>query len=225
LDAYGNPVRIGTVLVIDPAQSTIVTEIFECYGAGETTVAIATELNRRGVPSAGSTWNRKTRRASGWMFTSVRVILKNPLYTGQQRWNATQFVRDPDTNKYLRRHRPKSEWITHQIEELRIVSDDVFQRAQARSKSVSSADPRLKSGGKSKYLLSGLLRCESCGAHYIIADKFKYACSSFLGGGNCTNGVYVRRDALEDAILGPIRNGLRDPAVVASMAAAIEADF
>lgn len=225
LDAYGEPVRIGTMLILDPVQSKIVAEIFERYCAGETTVAIASDLNRRGVPSAGSTWNRKTHRASGWMYSSVRVIIKNPLYTGQQRWNATQFVRDPDTHKYLRRHRPKSEWVTHQIEELRIVSDEVFQRAQARGHSVSDNDPRLKSGGKSKYLLSGLLRCETCGAHYIVADKFKYACSTFLGGGNCKNGVYVRRDALEDVILGPIRTGLRDPAVVAKMAADMEAEF
>jgi hypothetical protein len=56
-------VRIGTTLVIDPVQSKIVAEIFERYCAGETTVAIATELNRRGAASAGSTWNRKTHRA------------------------------------------------------------------------------------------------------------------------------------------------------------------
>jgi hypothetical protein len=67
------------------------------------------------------------------MYTSVCVIIKNPLYIGQQRWNATQFVRDPDTNKYLRRHRPRSEWVTHLIEEVRIVSEEVFQRAQARA--------------------------------------------------------------------------------------------
>jgi site-specific DNA recombinase len=44
------------------------------------------------------------------MGSSVRAILMNPLYTGQQRWNASQFVKDPETGKHLRRQRPKAEW-------------------------------------------------------------------------------------------------------------------
>lgn len=38
---------------------------------------IAAELNRRGVPSPGSSWKRVTRRAKGWMGSGVRVILRN----------------------------------------------------------------------------------------------------------------------------------------------------
>jgi site-specific DNA recombinase len=44
------------------------------------------------------------------MASAVRGMLKNPLYTGQQRWNASQYLRDPDTGKDRRRARPESEW-------------------------------------------------------------------------------------------------------------------
>jgi hypothetical protein len=71
---------------------------------------VSRELNEDGVPSAGSTWRRKTRRCRGWMASAVRGMLKNPLYTGQQRWNASQYLRDPDTGKDRRRARPESEW-------------------------------------------------------------------------------------------------------------------
>ena len=50
-------------------------------------------------------------------------ILRNPLYTGTVRWNVSQFVRDPDSEKYKRRARPKAEWHTYKDEALRIISD------------------------------------------------------------------------------------------------------
>lgn len=36
---------------------------------------------------------------------------------------------------------------------------------------------RARGGGKVKYLLSGLLYCEACGANYVLGDKDKYACA------------------------------------------------
>lgn len=80
---------------------------------GMSCLAIARELNNRAVPHPGLAWQKKKRRCSGWMGSAVRVIIRNPLYTGFVRWNASQFVRNPDTEKVTRRARPKTEWITH----------------------------------------------------------------------------------------------------------------
>jgi DNA invertase Pin-like site-specific DNA recombinase len=66
-DPYGQPERIGTKLEVDAAQAPIVREIYRRYLDGESCRTIAKHLNDRGVPSAGSTWNRKVRRCSGWM--------------------------------------------------------------------------------------------------------------------------------------------------------------
>jgi hypothetical protein len=50
------------------------------------------------------------------------------------------------------------------------VSDELFEQAQRRTRYRSNPDERLKCGYKPKYLLSGLLICDKCGSHYIIAD-------------------------------------------------------
>ncbi len=92
---YGQPERIGTKLEIDADQAAVVREIYRRYLDGESCRTIAKNLNDRGVPSAGSTWNRKIRRCSGWMGSAVRSILRNPLYTGQMRWNVGGCVFQP----------------------------------------------------------------------------------------------------------------------------------
>lgn len=111
---------------------------------------------------------------------------RNPLYTGYVRWNVSEFVRDPDSGKYKRRRRSETEWVSHHDESLRIVSDEVFQSVQMRMRQLANNDKRLKSGGKAKYLLSGLMYCEACGANYVMGDRDKYACSSYIHGRACS---------------------------------------
>jgi site-specific DNA recombinase len=72
-------------------------------------------------------------------------------------------------------------------------------------------------GGKPKYLLSGLLRCSVCGACYVGANQREYGCSSHKDGGACSNGVRVRRDAVENILLGPVRKELLAPERVERM--------
>lgn len=224
-DAHDQPEKIGTKLVIDPAQAAIVKDIFEQYANGASRLTIARDLNARGIASPGSTWKRKTRRASGWMHSAIRVILRNPLYTGAMRWNTSRFIQNPDTGKYLRRARPESEWVVNQVEGLRIVTDQLFQRVQLRNRTAANPDSRLKSGGKARYLLSGLMSCDRCGAHLVMADARKYVCSSVVNGGACDHDSRVFRTAFEDMIIGPIRADLKSPERVARMAKKLEAAY
>lgn len=217
LDPHGEPERIGTVLEVDPKQRKIVEMIFERRAAGVSCHAIAAELNRRGVPSPGSSWKRKTRRCGGWLQTAVRGIVMNPRYTGQTRWNATQYLRDPDTGKDRRRARPEAEWVTGHEESLRIVSDELFADA-SKPRLKRNRNQRVKAGGKAKYLLSGLLECGCCGAHYVMANDRTYACSGYLNGRACANAVHVRRDEAERIIVGPVKDKLLSPDRVRRMA-------
>jgi hypothetical protein len=100
---------------------------------------------------------------------------------------------------------------------VRIVADELFQRAQKRNRIRSTSDVRMKSGGRPKYLLSGLVHCGSCNAHYILHDARSYACSGHKGCA-CDNHIRVRRDRLESAILGPLRDEMLAPERVAQMA-------
>jgi site-specific DNA recombinase len=223
-DPYGQPERVGTKLEVDPEQAGIVREIYRRYADGASCRTIAKDLNNRGVPSAGSTWKRKVRRCSGWVNSAIRTILKNPLYTGRVRWNTGGYVRDPDNAKRVWRERPQDEWVEHCDESVRIISDELFQRAQERNRIRSNSDTRMKSGGRPKYLLSGLLHCGICNAHYILHDARSYACSGHKGGA-CDNHIRVRRDALESAILGPLRNEMLAPERVAQMAKEMQRDL
>lgn len=224
-DQYGQPARIGTKLEIDADRAAVVREIFERFADGASCRTIAQELNDRGVPSPGSTWKRKVRRCSIWMGSAVRVILKNPLYTGMVRWNVSQFVRDPDSGKYKRRKRSQAEWHSYQDETLRVISDELFAKSQRRTRVCANHDQRLKSGGKPRYLLSGLLHCRVCGAHYVIADSRSYACSGHWNGGACSNQIRVRRDAIERVLLDPIRSELLSPERRQRMAKEMQAQY
>ncbi|MBM5811956.1 MAG: hypothetical protein FJ191_08345 [Gammaproteobacteria bacterium] len=222
-NAYGEPLQIGSRLTIDPVQAKVVQQIFRQFVEdGASTIAIARDLNAAGVPSPGSTWQRKTRRCTGWLGNAVRVILRNELYRGQVVWNANRIIRDPDTQRHVRRARPESEWIVRHDEALRVVSDDLWQRAQMRTRTAGNPDIRLKSGGKRLYLLSGLLRCGHCGRSFQLADDRAYACGSHVNGRCCENTWRLGRLDAQRDILGPVLKDLLDPQRVAAQAAKME---
>jgi hypothetical protein len=95
--------------------------------------------------------------------------------------------------------------------------DAVFEKARQRTRDTTNDDARLKSGGKARYLLSGLLSCGQCGARYVLGNRASYVCAGYVGG-DCTNNVWVRRDRVEKIILDPIRQELLSPEVVERMA-------
>jgi site-specific DNA recombinase len=225
VDAYGEAAKVGTLLSIDPVTGGIVKEIFESFASGASCLTIAKTLNARGVPSPGSTWNRKTRRAESWMSSGVRAILLNPLYKGQLKWNRTKWAKDPDTKQRIRRKRPQKDWVEKTLPEIRIVEDATWARVALRMSSLKVDDKRLKNGGVAKYLLSGLLRCSVCGANYVQGNGRSYACSSYTNGRACSNSIAVRRDALESVILHPVCKGLLDRQRVARMVKRMEAEY
>ena len=148
-------------------------------------------------------------------------MLRNERYRGVVHWNTSEWRKDPDTDKRKRVARPRSEWISYVDESLRIVSDDLWEKAQRRM-CPAKDDVRLKAGGKPKYLLSGLLRCDVCDAHYTITDAVSYGCSSYHDGHACSNSIRVRRDRVESILLGPIRDDLLSPERVARMEAEMQ---
>lgn len=218
IQKYGREGRIGTRLEINPEQAKVVRGIYERFGEGASCLTIARELNEAGVASPGSSWKRVTRRCSGWMNSSVRVILRNPLYRGIVRWNTNQFVLNPDTEKHLRRARPEKEWITHKDADLQIVGDALWAKCQKRWQKVSDDDPRLKSGGASKHLLSGLMVCGHCSANFILGNARTYRCSGVINGRACKQEARATKASLEAAIIEPIKAQLGDPERVSRMA-------
>jgi site-specific DNA recombinase len=211
---------------VDKGEAFMVREIFGKYADGQSCQAIAADFNARRIPSPGASWaNRIERRASGWMGSAIRSMLRNERYCGVIRWNQSEWIKDPDTGKRIRRERPRSEWLEYSDESLRIVSQELWLRVQRRIDGLSAHKNWGVQRGKAKYILSGLLRCESCDSHYVICNKHEYACSGYVNGRACENGIRVRRDHLENVLISPLRTDLLAPASVAGMATQLRSGF
>ena len=224
--AYGYDCRNGT-RAVNKEQAIVVRQIFERFVQGASCLAIARELNEAepAVPSPGSTWNRTTRRCTGWAGSAVRVILRNPLYKGTVRWNASRWIKHPTTGALERRERLPSEWSEHDDSSLRIVRKELWNAAQARTKSRSNPAASLKRGGRARYLLSGLLRCGVCGRSYSAWGAMDYACGGHIDGRACTNSLRVKRKHAEDVILGPVFRELLDPERIERMAREMQGEY
>ena len=227
LDPYGNPTVIGTQLVVDADQANIIREIFTLYASDLSQRAIAAKLNERGIPFPGSAWRGRTvRRASGWLGSSINVIVANELYRGRLHWNKNEWRKDPDTGKRKTRTRPQSEWISHDMPELRIIDEMLWERVIARRKRAALRGANVRAAlqhaghtgrGGPKFAFSGLLRCGLCGSSMIIiggtAQWRAYGCAGHKDGGTavCSNAITVRRDIVESRLLVPIKADLLSP--------------
>lgn len=140
-------------------------------------------------------------------------MLRRELYVGKVVWNTSRFVKVPGTNKRVRRARPEKEWRIVPHPELRIVSDEIWQRVQDRQQRMMALYSGAKKGllprsVTSPYLLSGILKCGLCGGNLIIVTGHsshghysKYGCGQHFNRGACSNSVLIRRDWLERRLL------------------------
>jgi DNA invertase Pin-like site-specific DNA recombinase len=207
---------------IDETQASIVRRIYAEYLAGRSPRDIAAGLNRDRIPSP---------RGGAWCASAVRGdrkrglgILVNPIYAGRQVWNRSEWVRHPERRKCrIRRERPKSEWITTEHPELRIVELETFEAAQRRLERRSVA--QAGKGRPRRYLLSGVLRCPCCGARMVMLDNRAYGCVARRERGTCTFRLRVPRKAAEDAILSATRAQLLSEAAFQQFAKAVREEL
>lgn len=95
-------------------------------------------------------------------------MLRNELYVGRLIWNRSRWVKQPGTNKRLRRIRPESEWIVLDKPELRIIDEEVWDGVQRRIAWVNEKHnygnrPGLAHrASTSPKLLTGLMKCGVC---------------------------------------------------------------
>jgi DNA invertase Pin-like site-specific DNA recombinase len=196
---------------VDPAQAAIVVEIFERYAAGEAQRSIATDLNRRGIPSPGATWNRRERSSDGkWRVSAIHAMMRNERYIGQVVWNRCRWIRSAaDSSKRKRVENPRSEWIVR--EGPAIVDEVLWRRVQGRANTGFASTK-----ARPKYLLSGLLECGVCGAKMTITGGRgqRYICGNRHTGVGCENDLGVARDLAEELILEPVTAKLLAPDAV-----------
>jgi DNA invertase Pin-like site-specific DNA recombinase len=231
---YLPPALSGTGRIeVQPEQAEIVRQIFSRYADGWSPKALATDLNRRKVPSPGSAWKREQRRRLGWVMSAIAGdsrrgtgILNNEVYIGRVVWNRVRWVRSAsDSSKRRCVLNPPTEWIVRQDERLRIVPLSVWKRVKARQQAIArgrgervrqglTAAQARSPGAGPKYLLSGTLKCSDCGASFVVADRYHYACSSRVHGKACDNDARIKRRMVEAGVLAGIKRELLTPEVL-----------
>jgi site-specific DNA recombinase len=108
------------------AEAKVVERIFEGYASGLGLKAIATKLNADSVqpPQGGAAG------MPNWSPSAISRILGNERYVGRTRWNKRCVTRIPATGKLEGKTRPKDEWLTMEKPELRLISDNLFERVR-----------------------------------------------------------------------------------------------
>ena len=155
-------------LELDPPADGVVRRIFQMALLGTSTLDITKTLNQEGIASP---------QGGRWTKTTIHRILTTETYTGTLVWGT----------------RAKDNVPPVRVEDAfpAIVSRDEFERVTAilGSKSPSKIHPRRAA---SPYLLSGIVKCETCGkaltAHEAKSGQFTYyVCHSLLkqGQGAC----------------------------------------
>jgi DNA invertase Pin-like site-specific DNA recombinase len=116
--------RLHVVRTINQEQAAVVLRIFEMYASKVGLTRIAKTLNAEGIASP--------RHSTGWAPSAVREMLYRPLYKGEIVWNEYQKIERGGTK--CRRRRGDHELIKLQASEIRIVSDELWQRVHDRLK-------------------------------------------------------------------------------------------
>jgi hypothetical protein len=136
-------------------------------------------LNRAGVPKPRAQQGRK----DGWSVSTIRAVLKRPLYRGEIVYGRTGKAYNRELRRVYRGTKRekgqirKSEdtWLRRDAPALRIVDANLAARVDARLDerrtrylaSVAKADGRSPEKSHGRYLLSGgMLICPTCGGHF-----------------------------------------------------------
>jgi site-specific DNA recombinase len=211
---------------INEAESAIVRRIYEAYASGLGHASIAKALNRDGAASP----RPQQGRPKGWAPSSIREVLRRPLYRGEVVWNKSR-KRDR-WGQTKQRPRAIAEWIRTEDAALRIVAPALAESVDARIAAMQARMLRLSDGrvlGRpaaegARYLLTGMLRCSECGGSFEALSgshgrrrAYVYGCATHRrkGAAICANGLVVPMEDADDAVLAAVEDTLLNPAVVA----------
>jgi site-specific DNA recombinase len=236
-DAYGRHEIVGALRRVEPTEAEIVRRIFALYADGTSPRNIAGILNAEAVPSPGAAWRRKTRRRDAkWLASAIHGdpkrasgILNNETYLGNVVWNRRQMKKRPRTSKRIAVMRSGDEQISRANPALQVVSVELWERVKARQKKQAhELGTRVRGGLRkhkpgagppARYMLSGFLKCDACGAGFVLANASRYACASHTNGGDaaCSVSATVPRVRVEAAVLDCIETDLLNPATLAEI--------
>jgi len=217
--------RLHVERVINEDEAEVVRNIFQLSAAGKGFARIAKTLNERGAQAPQGKGRRRT-----WAPTTIREILHRELYRGEIVWNKIRKRDQWGKKKY--ESRPESEWVRVPAPNLRIVPEELWKSSHERLNGVRSTYLRRNngqlwgrptSGIESKYLLTGMTQCASCGAGLVITTqgqgakrKSHYRCSYNYNKGKtvCANNLHTPMERTNREVLSTLERDILQPKVV-----------
>jgi len=203
---------------INEPEAAVVRRIFDLCAAGAGLTRITKTLNADGALSPRA----QQGRPAAWAPSSVREVLMRPLYRGEIVWN--QWRKRDMWGRAQRSERPPGSWLHVPAPDLQIVSAELWaesQRARGRREAQYATGGR--SYRPSRYLLSGLARCATCGGGFASQTRSHgahralfYACTTHWKRGPeaCQNGLVGRMEAIDAEVLATIADDILRPSVV-----------
>ena len=159
---YGYIVE-NNLLKLNDKESEVVKKIYDLFlNEGNGTGKIARYLNTNNIPTKiGFKWSQK----------QIMDILKNHIYTGEQRTHITE-SKDINRKTYTFIEEEEKQ-IVHQFEYLRIIDDKLFRLVEIEKEKRLEMLNR-HTGHSNKNLLSSLLYCSHCGGSYKRKKRHSY---------------------------------------------------
>ena len=126
-------------------------------------------------------------------------------------------VKDPDTGKRISRPNPQREWQVTDTPDLAIIPPELFEAAQKRKEARRVTHPNQQR--RPRHILSGLLRCGTCGAGMSTNGKDKSGRvrirrSAATESGTCPDPKTFYLDTVEKAVLNGLTAEMRQPDVI-----------
>lgn len=198
---YGYDKTIGDYfnLEINKEESKVVKQIYKWYTEeGYGAAKISNMLNEKGY---------RTKRNCKWSQNAICRILTNEIYTGKI-INGKQEISDFLTGQ--RREKDETEWLVVERPELRIIEDEVFEKAQEILRGRNDAFNLNHERQSNKYLFSTLIKCKECGWSFRRTVRtykntyVRWVCSGRNGKGadSCPNKTAVDEEELIQVLQG-----------------------
>ena len=177
-------------LELNPPADAVVKRVFDMVLQGKSILDVTKTLNSEGIP---------TTNGKKWLKTTIHTMLDHEAYTGTLVWGAK--AKDGAPPVRVEDAHPA------------IVSKRDFQKARKllASRAPKKMNPRRAS---SPYLLSGLVKCETCGKAMTAAEAKSgrytyYICHSLLkrGKGTCET-PRLNAKSFEKLIVSEIRENV-----------------
>ena len=216
---------------INPEEAETVRRVFKLFANGKSPAAIAHLLNAERIPGpgAGRPWSDSTIRGHATRRTG---ILRNHLYQVKLVWNKQRYVKDPDTGRRLARVNPQSQWVSHDVPELRIVDEALWHKVQERFGDIRNSamvkkarKTRFWENRRAKHLLTGLVVCGECGGPLSTQGRDYMACSKARRQGTCSNRRGIKRNRIEDLVLTGLKERLMAPHLIEEFITAYHAEI